>query len=257
MSNEVSVFIMDVSNSSKENIGSELSEYLRHLKISIMEWTQDIGVTKVSHRAGDELAVICRGYATAYILAFYISRIWKFKDHKPYFGLSFGNIPQDLSTINIETWIHPLMKQARKANDYLKKQQNRMLFRFELPHLSNEKGFEAFSRQFEILLNTSLSLKQEQIDEQTEIQSLVFSLYLIRGQQNKVSEYLERTKGTISHHMKQGKTQVILNAFYDIVKVLTSLEEGDRNRQADELQTNIRQDISNHLHDYFPKERRS
>ena len=47
------------------------------------------------------------------------------KDHKPYFGLSFGDINDDVSTLNIETWIHPLMKQARHSNDLLKnKQQN-------------------------------------------------------------------------------------------------------------------------------------
>lgn len=247
---------MDISNSSKENIGNELSEYLQQLKISIADWTQNIVVTKISHRAGDELAVVCSGYASAYTLAFYISHIWKFTDHKPYFGLSFGDIQEDLSIINIETWIHPLMKQARNANDYLKEQQNRLLFRFALPDFSGEKGFTVFSKQFETLINTSLTLKQEQMNEQTEIQSLVCSLYLMLGQQNKVSQYLERTTATISHHMKQGKTQVILHAFYDIVKVLDSLDTQDKHRLTDQLQTNIRQNVLNHLHDYFPKERR-
>jgi len=256
MSNEVSIFIMDVSNSSKENIGNELSEYLEQLKNSIAEWTQNVVMTKVSHRAGDELAVVCSSYASAYTLAFYISRIWKFADHKPYFGLSFGNIQEDLSTINIETWIHPLMKHARNANDYLKKQQNRLLFRFVLPRFSDELGFTVFSKQFETLINTSLTLKQEQMNDQTEIQSLVCSLYLILRQQNKVSQYLGRTTGTISHHMKQGKTQVILTVFYDIVMVLDSLDTQDKHRLTDRLQTNIRQNVMNHLNDYFPIEGR-
>lgn len=257
MANEVSVFIMDVSNSSKENIGNELSEYLEQLKSRIAEWTQPVGVTKVSHRAGDELVVISSGYASAYTLAFYISRIWKFPDHKPYFGLSFGNIQEDLSTINIETWIHPLMKQARNANDYLKKQQNRLLFRFALPRLSDKQGFTVFSKQFETLINTSLTLKQVQINEQTDIQSRVCSLYLMLGQQNKVSKYLGRTTGTISHHMKQGKTQVILHAFNDIVRVLDLLgTQKNEQRLTDKLQSTIRNNIMNHINDYFPRERR-
>ncbi|GIO22705.1 hypothetical protein [Oceanobacillus sp. J11TS1] len=256
MLKEVSVFIMDVSNSSKEDIGNELSEYLQQLAIDIGKWTQHTVVAKVSHRAGDELAVVCSGYASAYTLAFYISRIWKFIDHKPYFGLSFGDIQADLSTINIETWIHPLMKQARNANDYLKKQQNRIQFRFAIPRLSGNEGFTAFSRQFETLLNTSLTLKQEQMNEQTGIQSLVCSLYFMLGQQNKVSQYLERTTATISHHIKQGKTHVILNTFYDIVKVLDSLDAQNKYRLIDQLQTNIRQHVIRHLNDYFPKERR-
>lgn len=35
MANEVSIFIMDISNSSKENIGNELSEYLEQLKTTL------------------------------------------------------------------------------------------------------------------------------------------------------------------------------------------------------------------------------
>ncbi|MCJ7841958.1 hypothetical protein MUB24_13820 [Lederbergia sp. NSJ-179] len=256
MSNEVSVFIMDISNSSKENCGNELSEYLEQLKSDITQWTQNTAVTKISHRAGDELVVISSGYATAYTLAFYISRIWKFTNHKPYFGLSIGDIQEDVSEINIETWIHPLMKQARNANDYLKKQQNRPLFHFALPDFSDEQSFTIFSKQFETLINTILTLKQEQMNEQTEIQSLVCSLYVMLGQQNKVSQYLERTTATISHHMKQGKTQVILHAFYDIVKVLDSLGMQDKQHLTDKLQTNIKQHIRNHLNDYFPKERK-
>lgn len=253
MFNEVSVFIMDVTNSSKENIGNELSEYLQQLKTNIAEWTQNSIVTKVSHRAGDELAAVCSGYASAYTLAFYLSRIWKFPDHKPYFGLSFGNIQDDLNVINIETWIHPLMKQARSANHYLKGQRNRALFHFALPPLSDDEGFTAFGKQFETLINTNLTLQQEQMNEQTEIQSLVCSLYLILGQQNKISQYLGRTTATISNHMTKGKTQVILTAFEDMVNVLDSLGAQGKSHQIDKLQTNMKQHVIHHLNDYFPK----
>ncbi|WP_405101940.1 hypothetical protein [Oceanobacillus sp. FSL H7-0719] len=257
MKNEVSIFIMDVSNSSKEDIGMELSEYLKELQISIAYWTQYIVPTKVTHRAGDELVIVSSGYASSYILAFYLSRIWKYTDHRPYFGLSFGNVEEDLSSINIETWIHPLMKQARLANDFLKKQQDRMQFRFVLPHSHATNGFEVYSSEFEKLLNTILSLKQLQINEQTEIQSLVCSLYLILGQQNKVSKYLDRTKSTISSHMKNGKTDVILDAFHDIIKVLTSLETQPNDHRVNELQTTIRQNVNNRLQNYLPAGRRA
>ncbi|MDX8046199.1 hypothetical protein SH601_09370 [Gracilibacillus sp. S3-1-1] len=251
--NEVSVFIMDVSNSSNNDIGNELSSYLQQLQTSITKWTENITITKVSHRAGDELVVVSSGYASAYILAFYISRIWKFVDHQPYFGLSFGNINQDITTLNLETWIHPLMKQARNANDYLKKQQNRSLFHMALPNVSDKHGWNTFSKQFETLINTSFRLKQEHINDQTNIQSLVCSLYLIFGQQSEISQYLERTKGTISHHMKQGKTQVILQAFHNIVELLDSLEVSAEYQLTDMLQKNIRYHVMNHLQDYFPK----
>lgn len=255
MGNEVSVFIMDVSNSSKEEVGNELSDYLQQLQVSIAYWTQNIVPTKVIHRAGDELVVVSSGYGTAYTLAFYLSRIWKFVDHPPYFGFSFGNIQEEIRNLNIDTWIHPLMKEARIANNYLKNQANRRQFYFKLPDSPNENS-SPYIKSFEVLLNTSLHLKQEQINAQTDIQALVCSLYLLLGQQNKVSEYLERTRSTISSHMKNGKTEVILEAFFNIVGVLNSFEAGQTHYRTDELQTSIRQNIIHRLHDYLPKEGR-
>lgn len=256
MNHPISVFIMDVSNSSKDDVGKELSEYLQELKSNITTWTDSTIITKVSHRAGDELVVVSEGFASAYIIAFYISRIWNYVEHPPYFGLSFGNIEENIDDINIETWIHPLMKQARLANDYIKHQQNRIQFRVELGYSQDSYGFEAYSHEFNTLLNTSFSLQQAQMNEQTAIQSFVCSLYLILGQQNKVSEYLDRTKSTVSIHIKNGKTEVILDTFTSIVDVLNSLESKRSNHITDELQMNIKQYINKYLDIYLPKERR-
>ncbi|MCG7334442.1 hypothetical protein MHZ95_03995 [Sporosarcina sp. ACRSM] len=258
MTNPISVFIMDVSHSSKGNIGSELSEYLQQLEARIAKWTENIVATQITHRAGDELVVVSNGYATAYTLAFYLSRIWEYADHKPYFGLSFGDIQEDVNTLNVETWIHPLMKQAREANDFLKKQQNRAQFHFQLADFPNEKspeGFNAYGIQFETLLNVILTLQQEQMNEQTEIQSLVCSLFLILAQQNKVSHCLGRSASTVSSHMKKGKTDAILHAFQNVVNVLDSLETDHKLNPSSAsklLQRNIRQIVSNQLDDYFP-----
>lgn len=259
MTYPVSIFIMDVSNSSKEDIGGALSSYLHRLEEEIVLWTKDITKTRVIHRSGDEIVVVSSGYATAYTLAFYISRIWSFKAHKPYFGLAFGDIQEDVSTLNIETWIHPLMKQARHANDLLKQAgQARGQFNFELADFINEEsleGYHLFRNQFETLLNTILTLQRDQMNDQTDIQSLVCSLFLILNQQNKVSYYLDRSKSTVSTHMKKGKCESINSAFNDIVKVLNSLQpESVRNEQAinDKLQNNIKQIVSDQLNDYFP-----
>lgn len=261
MTYPVSVFIMDVSNSSAKDIGGELSKYLHQFEESLVLWTKDIATTKVIHRSGDEIVVVSSGYATAYTLAFYMSRIWKFKDHKPYFGLSFGDIHEDVSTLNIETWIHPLMKQARYANDILKQQeQNRIQFNFELDDFSSNnklKDYHLFRREFEVLLNAILKLQQDQINEQTDIQSLVCSLYLILNQQNKVSQYLGRTASTISSHMKKGKCEHIIAAFNDIIKVLNSLQSRcERNQRVinEQLRNNIMRIVSDQLADYVPIE---
>ncbi|WP_342505027.1 hypothetical protein [Sporosarcina sp. FSL K6-2383] len=258
MTYPVSVFIMDVSNSSKGDIGGELSKYLHQLEERIAVWTKGITTTQVIHRSGDEIVVVSSGYATAYTLAFYINQIWAFKDHKPYFGLSFGDIQEDVNALNIETWIHPFMKQARYANDMLKHQeQNKDQFKFELADFLNAKSFEGyhlFRSQFETLLNMILKLQQDQIKEQTAIQSLVCSLFLVLNQQNKISHYLDRSASTISGHLKKGKYESITSAFNDIVKVLNSLQpESEHTQQVinDQLQQNIKRIVSNHLHEYF------
>src|SRR5699024_9339237 len=152
----VSVCIMDISRSSADDFGRELSQYLQQLKQAIGDWTNSFIMTKTTHRAGDELVVISEGFATAYMIAFYISRIWRYPKHPPYFGLSFGLIKEQLADIHVETWIHPLMKQARVANDFLKNETNRKQFRFELAHMNH-------SAEFEQLLNTNLMLQQELI----------------------------------------------------------------------------------------------
>ena len=258
MTNPVSIFIMDVSNSSKGDIGSELSKYLHHVQERIAVWTKDITTTQVIHRSGDEIVVVSSGYATAYTLAFYISRVWKYKEHKPYFGLSFGDIQEDVNVLDIETWIHPFMKQARYANDILKHQeQNRNQFNFELADFLNENAFEGyhhFRSQFETLLNMILKLQHDQIKEQTAIQSLVCSLFLVLNQQNKISHYLDRSASTISSHLKKGKCESITSAFNDVVKVLNSLQPDNENTQQvinNQLQQNIKRNVSDHLHEYF------
>lgn len=258
MTNPVSIFIMDISNSSAADIGDALSNYLHHLEKRIALWTKDIAATQVVHRSGDEIVVVSSGYATAYTLAFYISQIWAFKAHKPYFGLAFGDIQEDVSTLNIETWIHPLMKQARHANDTLKQEgQPRGQFNFELANFINEdspEGYHLFRSQFKTLLNTIIKLQQEQLNDQTDIQSHVCSLYFILNQQNKVSHYLDRSKSTVSTHMKKGKCESINSAFNDVVKVLNSLQpESEHNQQAinNQLQQNIKRIVSNRLADYF------
>ena len=55
--------------------------------------------------------------------------------------------------------------------------------------------------------------------------------------------------------MKNGKADVILDTFYNIVDVLNSLEMGPVNDQTEVLQFNIRQNVNNRLQVYLPKER--
>lgn len=70
MNHPISIFILDVSNSSSAEIGEELTNYLDEMVASINVWTKEFGHCKVKHRAGDEIIFAGYGYSTAYIIAF-------------------------------------------------------------------------------------------------------------------------------------------------------------------------------------------
>jgi hypothetical protein len=227
MNNPLSIFILDISNSSVEDRGEELTNYLDEVVNWISTWTEAVGQIKVKHRSGDEIIFVGNGYATAFTIAFYISRLWRYKDHRPYFGLSFGDIDRELIDIDIEKWIHPLIKQARYANDLLKQEQNRTQFNFELDQFYTNATFayNKFRFEFEALINSLIKLQQKYIWNQTEIQGLVCSLYLILQQQKAIGTLLGKTAPTISSHFKKGNSEEILNTFIEIITILNSLEK--------------------------------
>ncbi|MDR7078250.1 hypothetical protein J2Y03_003300 [Neobacillus niacini] len=227
MNYPISIFILDVSNSSSADMGEKLTNYLDELVNWINVWTKEIGHCKVKHRAGDEIIFVGNGYSTAYILAFFISRIWRFKDHTPYFGLSFGDIATELQEVDIEKWIHPLIKQARYANDLLKQEQVRTPFKFELDQFYENHTFpyNQFRSEFEVLFNSLLRLQMTMISEQTPIQEKVCTYYLILQQQKAIGKLLGKTAPTISSHYKKGKAEEILTVFGQIITILNSFQE--------------------------------
>ncbi len=266
MSNPVSIFIMDVSNSSKDDeFGQELTVYLKHIVECINEWTEGIVTTKVKHRMGDEILFISQNYTTAYTIAFYISRIWKYRENKPYFGLSFGDINIELENIDPDTWIHPLIKQARIANEIIKKESsNRTQFNFELDNIydKNQETFDSqdknYSFEFETLMNLLLKLQQTYINSQTELQELIFSLYIVFMQQKKIATLLGKSTATISSHFKKGNCEEIIVTFERIQKVLISLQKRNLSNEDNdpllinkELHNKIKNNLIANIEQYF------
>jgi hypothetical protein len=232
MNHPISIFILDVSNSSSAEMGEELTNYLDEMVNSINVWTKEFGHCKVKHRAGDEIIFAGYGYSTAYIIAFFISRVWKYRDHTPYFGLSFGESDKKLEEVDIEKWIHPLIKQARYANDLLKQEPVRPLFKFELDQFYQNNSifpYNQFRNEFEVLINSLLRLQMTMLKEQTPIQEQVFTYFLILQQQKAVAKLLEKTAPTISSHYKKGKSEEIIEVFTELVTILDSLQEKSYN----------------------------
>lgn len=252
MTYPISIFILDVSNSSSEGMGDKLTIYLDDIVHFITLWTKNSGQIKVRHRSGDEIIFVGYGYSTAYIIAFFLSRIWKYKDHQPYFGLSFGDIDKKLEDVDIEKWIHPLIKQARYANDLLKQEPDRPPFKFELDqfYLGDPRcrfGYHQFRNEFEGLFNTLLQLQHSFIKEQTVIQERVCSYYFIFQQQKAVAKLLGKTPPTISSHYKKGKCEEIISIFHEIIAVLHSLQEKSYLNNPKETSEQLMVEIRNHL----------
>jgi hypothetical protein len=251
MNQPISIFILDVSNSSSLDMGEKLTNYLDELVNWISIWTQDIVHCKVKHRAGDEIIYVGYGYSTAYILAFFISRIWRYKNHTPYFGLSFGDIDRELEEVDIEKWIHPLIKQARYANDLLKQEQVRPLFKFELDQFyESQSPYHHFRYDFEVLMNSLLRQQMMMMKEQTEIQEQVCTYFLILQQQKAVAALLGKTAPTISSHYKKGKCEEISMVFSELITILDSLQEKSYNHQPGRLKAaseSLQESIRKHL----------
>ena len=291
MENPISIFIMDVSRSSiNEKVGEEIESYLKDVVNLVKVWTVGIVNIKISHRMGDEIFFIGENYATAYTIAFYISRIWKYKKNQPYFGLTFGNINKNVQDIDMETWIHPIVKKARIANDELKSvSENRQQFKFELDHsiesnhLRQQLVFQETTHHlftmYELALNALLKAQEICIDKQTDLQKYISSLYLILMQQKKIAAFLHKTPATISSHLNKGNGKEVIGIFNSITELLLSmqinlskLEHSSQPLQAkeneigpeahkdpiminDKLNKKIKQDISDQMDVYFQIER--
>ena len=240
----VSVYIMDVTNSSSAAYSEELSVYLEQLETFINKWYEGIGSVQVKHRSGDELIFLAEGYSSAFMTAFYISLIWKYEKHLPYFGLAYGRLDKSVGEIDIEKWIHPAVKQARNANDHLKKQKDRETFYFQIP--DREPSLQT-------LINGMLSLQNALRMEQTDVQRLVCSLYLIYGKQNTVAQLLDRSAPTVYSHYKKGHCEQILRSFHEIVSVLDAIQACDfpdmKTEQTkapeESIRTNIKSQVQN------------
>lgn len=242
----VSIFIMDVTKSSSSDNGEELSKYLEDIEVLINHWFEGYGSVKVKHRSGDEVIFLSYGYSAAFVTAFFISRIWRYEENKPYFGLAFGNVDKELEELDIDKWIHPLVKQARMANDCLKDQRERETFLF--------KGHD-HAPELLTLLNGMLKLQHVVNGHQTEIQRLVCSLYLVYERQNAVAEILKRSAPTIYSHYKKGNSEHLFRSYREMAGVLDSLQTkefgGLVNNNADLLEEKIRMELKERAREIF------
>ena len=238
MKRPVSVFIMDVTDSSRN--WKEVSLYLEMLEGCIKSWTKGLPTVHVKHRLGDEIVCMFDHYATAYTVAFYISQIWRFRDQPPYFGMSFGNVEENISEIDIDKWNHPLMKHARLANDKIKQSNNRSPIIF----FPDSAAMSIPSMEMGNLL---VEYQGKMMNEQTKLQRLISGLFSVLGDQKTIANLLGKSPSTISSHYKKGNCEIILKTLLTIQNTLNHLEEVQSGTYPSNITNELQNIIKNHL----------
>lgn len=262
----VSIFIMDVTNSSSVDNPDELTAYLDKLVDWINQWTKDIVTTKVRHRLGDELFLVSRNYSSAYTIAFYINQIWQYKENRPYFGLTFGDIDRSIASIDVDTWNHPLIKRARLANDTLKHENQRVPFLFKIDPAMEEGSStsgknKGFFREVVELINVVSDFQYRVASEQTEQQKLISFLYLILQKQKSIATLLNKAPSTISNQYKKGNGELIKKSFekiqgsLDFLQDFSSLDMQNSPKKSAELTKNIQEHIKRNLAEIVREEK--
>ncbi|WP_214696552.1 hypothetical protein [Exiguobacterium sp. s160] len=216
MKKAVSIFILDVSDSSKFENGRELSTYLYDCQ-NMLESLNNVIKIKSKYRMGDEIICLVEGYSSAIMIANYLIYNWYYEENMPYFGLSCGLIDEDINDIDIETWNHLLVKKARIANDLIKEEKNRKgLIEFNPLNKFNDNEIE--------LINTLLDLQSAIIVDQTNKQREILGLYSLIRSQKEIANKINKSTSTVSGHYTGGKSDLILEAAKSVCSFLTIKE---------------------------------
>ncbi|WP_431808731.1 hypothetical protein [Lysinibacillus sphaericus] len=252
MKKAVSIFILDVSDSSKFEDGRELSGYLSDWQ-NVLNSLNNITKIKSKHRMGDEIICIVEGYSSAMMIANYLIYNWYYEKNMPYFGLSCGLIDEDINDIDMETWNHLLVKRARIANDLIKDEKNRK-------GLIEFNPLDKFKSNEIELINILLNLQSAIIVDQTKKQREILGLYSLIRSQKEIANMINKSTSTVSGHYTGGKSDLILEAAQSVYSLLTikeiqsrrSINEEDLDvvhhvpKKHEELEQEIRNQILNY-----------
>jgi len=248
----VSVFIMDVTDSTNFQDSNDLTNYLGAVVRGVEAWIPGDVPFRIKQRYGDEIIFVSKHLETAYIVASYIKRFWKYPNHSPYFGMTYGFLDKDITAIeDVDKWNHPILKSARHAIDDLKKQDDRAW----LVCLTDDSADEDINQA----INMTCEIQNMIIKEQTDIQQITCLLYLLFQRQTDVARLLNKSAPTISIALKKGKCNFLSDSF-GVVENLIAF----KNRQGEHLcvsetpkdfskllHESILRHISNHLTGYI------
>ncbi|MFJ7973637.1 hypothetical protein [Psychrobacillus sp. NPDC096389] len=216
--NAISIFIMDITDSTKHNNGKELSAYLSFWENIINELgsRSESLTVRANYRMGDEIFLIADDYVTAYTVATYMYFLWKYPKNKPYFGISSGYINDPIEDIDLERWNHSIIKEARIANESIKNAKSR----HQAIKVYVEGNEESKCKIEEKVINHILKLQHQLAEHQTQKQKEITGLYMLYGAQNTIASLLNKSKATISNQFSKGATSIILESIAQLQEIL-------------------------------------
>lgn len=193
----LSLFVMDVSGSTKFNNTAQISEQLIQLTADIQHWTQDVSFTYTNFRMGDELFFVSDSLYATLMTSFYIKLIWPFKQQPIKFGIAVSD--DEIPEGNLEHWNAPIIKEARVNLAQIK-------------HSDVSDFYLSYHHPTTSIINDVLyPYLTEIVHGQSEMQRQVILLSYVFEQQKEIATVLEKGLSTISEHLKKGhKKQLAL-----------------------------------------------
>ncbi len=207
----LSLFVMDVSGSTKYDNTAAISHTLVHLTEEIEQWTKDVSFKYINFRMGDELFFVSDSLSATLFTSFYIKLLWPYKSQPIKFGIAASN--EEIPTGNLEHWNAPIIKQARRNLTQIKQSD---ITDF---HLTIEE------QDVTVINNVLYPYLTEIVHNHSEMQQQVLLLSYVYDQQKEIAQVLGKSLSTISEHLKRShKKQLML-----IEAALTQLDHNNHN----------------------------
>lgn len=193
----LSLFVMDVSGSTKYNNTESISNTLMKLTEEIEQWTKDVSFKYINFRMGDELFFVSDSLSVTLLTSFYIKLLWPFKLQPIKFGIAASS--EEIPSGNLEHWNAPIIKQARRNLTQIKQSD---ITDF---HLTIEDQDVTF------INNILYPYLTEIVHNHSETQQQVLLLSYVYEQQKEIAQVLGKGLSTISEHLKKShKRQLML-----------------------------------------------
>ncbi|MHB1682112.1 MAG: hypothetical protein ACYCYO_04690 [Bacilli bacterium] len=219
----VSLFIMDVADSSRIDTPDALAEYLDQTVGWIEELASQNKTTlsiRVKHRFGDEIILVAEEFTTAYTLAFFIKNFWRYQQNPPYFGLTVGSLSQSVAHLpDLDRWLHPMINTARVTLDELKETKSVSDRQWLLMNASEPPLLHSVEETNELLEIQDYLLKSQSTAQKT-----AGALYAVFQQQAQIASFLDKDPSTISRQLKAGAADLIVKIHRRIEHRLVELQ---------------------------------